>query len=93
MPIITEALKIYWGQKTECEDNDHKLFSRSKGTEVSKGYGPGERRCPGELTDLLLLSSRMAHLNQQIKQRRQKTCLDEQGTSNLMKRKEGSIES
>lgn len=29
MPIITEALKIYWGQRTECEDNDDKLFSKN----------------------------------------------------------------
>lgn len=80
MPIITEALKIYWGQRTECEDNDDKLFSKTQGYRGIQGVQTWRdevsRRAPP--------SSRMAHLSQQLmKQRKQKTCLDEQGAPNL----------
>lgn len=57
-------------------------FQEHKATDVSKGYRPGEIRCPGELLQV----QEWPHLNQQlIKQRKQKTCLHEQGAPNLNK--------
>lgn len=76
---------MYQGQRTACEDNDDKLLSRTQvyrgirgvqtwGDEVSRraGWSPSSKL-------------KMVHLNQQlIKQRRQKTCLNEQGAPNSM---------
>lgn len=64
-------------KKPECEDNAHNLVFRR-----TRGYRPGRKRDPEELDDFHVSpppsSGMIHHEEQEIEQRRQERCLDEQ---------------